>query len=549
MAKANPQRPRPTCTFDAQAGSDGVIRPGVWDRVCVPGTDLKEGQATVFDIETMSQMVANFEERGDPIPIDYNHQSNLVAQNGQPAPALGFYGALALVMGGKLQRIGFARATQPAPGSLACDPSSANPLDIDLSRDGLWAFRTEVTQLGASLLKNYKLLSPTFLPDGTRRDGSACGYMLCAVAATNTPWQGGTQISFARAEGGAEKEKTMPKLSKLAAFAGLSDAADDDAITQGIMAQLAKMASAACMDEDFDATGGAQSLEDALMGFEGSSDDPVVSMRKMAAKFRRMAKFAGGNSAGPVDALQPKDISTAPPLPSETPLAGSPNSGDANKFDVDPSNKEQNAAIHLKTGNVHDEGGRHSRFDAMAAQMAVQQAALEATRAQLAALQAKENAREAEVKKAQERKFEQLADQAVAGGYPKHARAALLKVARADFEAARASVEHFLPKGPAHLFDRLSQAGGPIGGDTSVREESLELKNKVVQTGFGVFKETDTAFATEAKRIAMSSDPAVKAKVDGMLSAKQREQMFNRLLAAHTIIRREMPHLVPQGEE
>lgn len=175
-----------TMTFETQRGSDGKVRAGVWDRICVPGRDEKDGQRTEFTVDTLSQMVANFEERGDLIPIDHNHQSNYAATNGQPAPALGFYGALAVVEGGKVVKLGKAQGVEP---------SSSEGMD---GRDGLWAFRSEVTPLGQELLPNFRLLSPTFIADGTRRDGTSCGYCLLAVAATNTPWQSQTKLSFER---------------------------------------------------------------------------------------------------------------------------------------------------------------------------------------------------------------------------------------------------------------------------------------------------------------------------------------------------------------
>lgn len=175
-----------TMTFETQRGSDGRVRAGVWDRICVPGRDEKDGQRTEFTVDTLSQMVANFEERGDLIPIDHNHQSNYAATNGQPAPALGFYGALAVVEGGKVVKLGKAQGVEP---------SSSEGMD---GRDGLWAFRSEVTPLGQELLPNFRLLSPTFIADGTRRDGTSCGYCLLAVAATNTPWQSQTKLSFER---------------------------------------------------------------------------------------------------------------------------------------------------------------------------------------------------------------------------------------------------------------------------------------------------------------------------------------------------------------
>lgn len=176
----------PTVTFDSRRGADGRVRAGVWDRVCVPGFDQKDGMATEFTVATMSQMVDNFARRGDPVPVDHNHQSNYAAQNGMPAPALAWYGALAVVDRGRVVKSHALAGV--APGSDG----------LDLAKDGLWAYRTEVTEEGDRLLPNFKLLSPTFTPRGVARDGSEVGYVLAAVAATNTPWQSGTAITFGR---------------------------------------------------------------------------------------------------------------------------------------------------------------------------------------------------------------------------------------------------------------------------------------------------------------------------------------------------------------
>jgi len=173
-------------TFDSARGPDGKIRTGVWDRICVPGHDEKDGQSTDFDLSTLSQMAENFARRGDPIPIDHNHQSNYASKNGQPARALGWYGALSVVWGGQVVM------TTEAKGVSARAYGSP-----DVSKgDGLYGLRTEVTEFGHEILADFKLLSPTFTPGGADRDGTPCGYVLAAVAATNTPWQAGTSITF-----------------------------------------------------------------------------------------------------------------------------------------------------------------------------------------------------------------------------------------------------------------------------------------------------------------------------------------------------------------
>jgi hypothetical protein len=169
--------------FDAGDAGGGQVRTGVWDRICVPGENIKDGEHTEFTAETCGQMVANFGERGDPVMIDWNHQSSYAHANGQPAPALGFYGALAAVFGGQVTACEYANGVdqQLPPATL---------------EDGLWGLRTDVTPKGHELLPGFKLLSPTFTPEGVNQLGEDIGYCLLAVAATNTPWQAGTRITF-----------------------------------------------------------------------------------------------------------------------------------------------------------------------------------------------------------------------------------------------------------------------------------------------------------------------------------------------------------------
>lgn len=221
-------RPK-TIQFDASRGPDGKVRVGVWDRICVPGHDEKDGQSTDFDLSTLSQMVDNFLERADPIPVDHNHQSNYAAQNGQPAPALAWYGALAVVDGGKIAKLG------ALPGVTV--DGAKDGFD---GRDGLWGYRHEVTELGEQLLPNFKLLSPTFLTNGTRRNGSECGYCLLAVAATNTPWQPATKITF-------EQESTMAREDGLGTYGDVAvgdkvTCAPGSGTTDGVIVSIDRMA-------------------------------------------------------------------------------------------------------------------------------------------------------------------------------------------------------------------------------------------------------------------------------------------------------------------
>lgn len=496
-------------SFEASRGPDGLVRSGVWDRVCVPGHDEKDGESTDFNLDTLSQMADNFARRGDPIPIDYNHQSNYAKLNGQPAPALGFYGALAVVWGGEIAKV----ATSEGVTVSGTEPG------LDLSKDGLWAYRCEVTEIGDQLLPNFKLLSPTFTPDGVDRDGTSVGYCLAAVAATNTPWQSGTSLTFSKeteTTGIVPKQPTRGgRMSKLAAVARLlkmEEGADDAAVKSALAKKMDDEAMSAMEEETYAYDDEANKLEemakayeDANMEEEGDDTPPHLVMRKMAAKFRKLGKMGdppfGGKETPSEEAAEKKE--------------------------------EEKAKME----------------DESEAKMATMEASLRATQAKLEKLEKAEADRAKLIEREREIAFERLADQAVAGGYPKEARGALIKFARTDLDGARASVAHLLPKGaPEHLFDRVSRQGGPINGDTSSRVIAGPAKPRSVMAMGRRFIEDDGNFADEIKRVAESADPTVKAKVDKYLSESRREVKFDRLLAAERIVRAERPDLAEEGE-
>jgi hypothetical protein len=503
--------------FEGARGPDALVRVGVWDRVCVPGQDEKDGQSTEFTVETLSQMIDNFLDRhGDPIPLDANHLSNYTHVTGQPAPALAFYGALAIVWGGKIVRLERGRDTPPCPGSSYVSPSTATEDGIDITRDGLWCFRNEVTEIGQELLKGFKLVSPTFLSEGTRRDGTPVGYCLAAVAATNTPWQSATEISFDSQPAGStapaepQKEQSMSKFAKYAKFAGAADGADDAAIKQALAAKMAGLAEKAVSEEDFDLKSAAEEMDEACKLMEGDAEMATESskLQKMAAKFRRMSSFDAADGD--------KDEDKKP-----------------SEMDSDDKEAQKMAA---------DEGKD--------AKMAAMSATIETLSSRLAKFERSEQERAAAEEKVREAKFSQLADEAVNGGYPKTKRDALIKFARTDFDGARSLVESFLPKAaPGHLFDRYTGAGGaPAGQGRASREDSAPAKPRIVKSPLGNFVETDGAFAQKAREFAASEEPAVKAKIDALLPAEHRPMMFHRLLAAQKVVTAEHPDLAESAE-
>jgi hypothetical protein len=187
------------------------------------------------------------------------------------------------------------------------------------------------------------------------------------------------------------------------------------------------------------------------------------------------------------------------------------------------------------------------------AKMATLEATVRAMGVQLARFQASEKVREKAETAEREARFEALATLAIAGGYPKEQKGALVKFARSDFNAAHATVSPFLPKGsaPGHLFDRLSKAGGPAapGASSSVREIAAGPVKPVKISAMGRnFVEDDGAFAAEVERIADSKDPATVAKLDKYIPAANRAVKFDRLMAAEKVVRAERPELIADGE-
>ena len=86
--------------FDASPGPDGKIRTSVWDRFCTVGQKVKEGEESVFNAETLGQMVNNWYARGGRLAMCQDHKS--AATPYVSAPALAFYDAMAIVADGKV---------------------------------------------------------------------------------------------------------------------------------------------------------------------------------------------------------------------------------------------------------------------------------------------------------------------------------------------------------------------------------------------------------------------------------------------------------------
>lgn len=179
----------------------GGVTAGKWDRFATFGEKVQDGQEFSFTVETFGQMVQNFARfySGRRLGMDFEHQAINAAQNGQAAPNLAYYNALAVVAGGKVAKF-YAQqpdVSPPDPAALLIQLRERFP-DLD-SADGLWGYRCEVTPLGQQLLPGYEQISPLFTSDGTDEGGNPIGYHLMNVSAVNVAFQDGTVLNLSRA--------------------------------------------------------------------------------------------------------------------------------------------------------------------------------------------------------------------------------------------------------------------------------------------------------------------------------------------------------------
>src|SRR5262249_38213582 len=89
------------CLFTRRVGIGMSIPIGVWDQLAKVGEFEKDGPV-VFDAETLATALKNFARRKNKLAMDWEHQALNAPANGQPAPSLARYNAMALVIGGKV---------------------------------------------------------------------------------------------------------------------------------------------------------------------------------------------------------------------------------------------------------------------------------------------------------------------------------------------------------------------------------------------------------------------------------------------------------------
>lgn len=496
-----------------------------------------------FTPETLSALVDHVGERGDKVSICQDHKSAYVATTGQPAPSLGYFYALAVFDQGRLvKHWAYDNGEPPAPADEEGQP-----------RDGLYCRLGEITPLGADPLQglaNYSSLSPMFLTNVQDESGEMVPIYLVDFAATSSPYQADCAIQFhqfnspsAMVAQATRGESPMNELYKKLGFAeGAQPTAEE---------KMAKFAT-------HFASGDATPDEIKAMAADLGEHKDNEGAMKMAAHFGKYAEPA------------------APAAPPE-----------AQTMDVDPDNKAQNAAIHLKTGNVHDEGGRHSRMSAAedAAELQAMAALADSLKArgvkvpdkasrsvlmslaalapasavdakQISKLVADEIKKQRDEEDAQAKKTEgeRLIKMAREAKAPAHEIAALTAlVTVGDLDSARAQAGKYgKPAAPAHLFGRMTAQGGPVGADPKdVRGEPAAIAGpSIKRTKSGaVFVAADAQLADKAKELAASKDPVIMARIDEHLTTDERAQPWKRLIIAQRIAEAEYPELAAATQD
>jgi hypothetical protein len=501
----------PALRFDAGTDEGGKIRVGVWDRFTTWGEKVKGDSESVFDEDTLGQMVDNWRARGGRLAMCQDHKS--AAAPLVSAPGLAFYDALAVIHAGsvvRFEKLVESAATPPEPAALRAQvtkfASTENPSP---EPDGLWGYRCEVTPLGEDPkegLRNYRGISPMFHPHGKDELGNDVGYTLFDVAATNTAFQAGCEITFNRVP-----RKTMKMSEEMARKLGLEPGASDDEAKAAMQHRFTEMKTkfADAADEEL------KRLADEADGYascydEGDGDPMPSEMRRLAAKMRRFTGTEGdGKDKDKNDGDEKAMHAMAQKL--GLPLTARP--------------REIFAALNAGTVPVAELAALRARVDAQ-----------------------EKAARDREVQE-KETHAVRFVDEAISfGRYPAEKRDDLLELARENVKSA----ERLLLKPGTFAareiaLQRFTHGGAPIGVDP--RTEAVTLDRRVVKNEVATFAVFGERFSTMAREMADSTEPKVKAKLDAILSDEERAHPGLRLIAANRVLKEERPDLWAAAQE
>jgi hypothetical protein len=334
----------------------------------------------------------------------------------------------------------------------------------------------------------------------------------------------------------------MAKLAQLAKFVGMEEGADDAAIKQALAKKMESEAMGAAGEDKFPYADHAAKLEEAARQYEdaqyeeegGEGDAPHVVMRKMAAKFRRMAKLDEGDHAEPDGDEGEKQKEMARHLEDEQ--------------------KKTAMALADRLGVKLGAGlSSVQMFDAVRASAVPASqipSLIDARVAQLMAARDEKAQRDATGAKAA-----RLVDAAVAGGYPEAQKTALLKAASdpALFEAIAASVKGYVDGGAGsdpRLFEQITHGGAPGGGSAATRASSASAgpDRRVVQNEIATFVIEGERFSNMAKEMADSTDARVRSRVDALLGENEVSHPGLRLIAATRLLKKDRPDMWEAAE-
>lgn len=514
-----------SCRFSVVDPASAV---GKWSRVATMGDKQKDGASIVFDASTLGQMVANAEARGDRIAICNDHAS--AYPETRDAPALGFFGALAVVAEGKV-----VKSWNGAP-------------DPDGLADGLYARLDEVTPRGMDPLvglANYRTLSPMFVTEGESESGEPIGYALLDVGATNVPFQAGAEIMFHGVPHGtpAQKVTTMSSLGpgeaqcpicgRLANLHGANVWPEHDRYFSplkevsppGVRCPWSgrPVVMSATPDAPRRFSQGASGMDPDTMkrfGIE-EGDDDAKKAEKMAAfwaGYEGMAAKCAKFDAAEAEAAKHKE----------------PDGDEAAAMTA------LSASLTARGVKVPEKATRATLMSLAAIAPAPAQDVAALVKAEVARIDAE---RAANVEKAERESLVTMARTAKAPEYEVQALSVL------PIASAREMAQKYAGNGtgaPAHAFSRVTSQGGPIGDPAARSMPNGEPVEVVRESKLGKVIEMDGGIAAKARDLRDSKDAVVMSRVDARANDKfGRVDSFTRTLAAQQIAAEENPHLVP----